>query len=400
MKILQVIPYFAPAWHYGGPVSAAYNLSKELVKMGHSVTVYSTDVPTPEYRIKENEETIDRINIRRFKNLSNGIASKHKIFLSLSMISAIRNNLKEFDIVHMLEYRTIQNVIARHYAKKHRIPYILQAHGSVETYFQKGALKRLFDCIWGYRILKDASRLIALTSAEAKQYQTMGVSEDRIIIVPNGINLSEFENLPQRGEFRRKYGLNHNLKIILYLARINRIKGPDLLVKSFAELSKEMADVKLVITGPDDGYLPILRKLLKELGSEEKVLFTGPLYGRDKLEAYADADVYVLPSRYETFPVGVLEACACGVPVIVTDRCGIADIIDGEAGLVVPYDEEHLQRALIRILGDDKIRLQFGERGKLLVREKFNWGKIAEQVEAVYQSLLTEGPEQSRSTSH
>jgi len=125
-----------------------------------------------------------------------------------------------------------------------------------------------------------------------------------------------------------------------------------------------------------------------DLKISDKVLFTGPLYGQEKLQAYVDADVYVLPSVYEIFGITVLEALACGIPVIVTDRCGLADLINDQAGLVVSYSKEQLRSALRRMLDDDKMRLQFGERGKLLVSEKFNWEKIAEQVEIVYKEIL------------
>jgi len=185
--------------------------------------------------------------------------------------------------------------------------------------------------------------------------------------------------------------LNDNQKIILYLGRIYKIKGLDLLARAFADIVKDLSDVKLVIVGPDDGYLPVLKRVIKELEAEEKVLFTGPLYGKDKLEAYIDADVYVLPSVYETFPMTVLEACACGTPVVVTDRCGIADTINGQVGLVVPYERDQLSSAISRILSNDELRQQFGEKGRLLVREKFNWSKIVDQLEDIYQAVLTKG---------
>jgi glycosyltransferase involved in cell wall biosynthesis len=131
-----------------------------------------------------------------------------------------------------------------------------------------------------------------------------------------------------------------------------------------------------------------MKRLISELGIEEKVLFTGPLYGIDKIEAYIDADVYILPSVYETFPVSVIEACACGTPVIVTDRCGIANIIDGQVGLAVPYDEDALGKAILDILSDTNKKREYGINGKLLAREKLNWSKIVEQIEAVYINCL------------
>jgi len=253
----------------------------------------------------------------------------------------------------------------------------------------KQRLKQVYDSFWGYKLLRDASKVIAITKTEVKQYKSMGISEDKIGIVPNGIDLSEFENLPGKGEFRRQYGINGNQKIILYLGRIHRIKSPDLLAEAFTCLSKDFSDAKLAIVGPDDGYLPFLKELVADLEIADKVLFAGPLYGQEKLKAYVDADVYVLPSFYEIFGITVLEALACGTPVIVTDRCGIADAIDGQAGLVVPYNKEQLQHALLRMLGDDRMRLEFSEKGKLLVRQKFNWEKIAGQVEIVYLGCLS-----------
>ena len=299
----------------------------------------------------------------------------------------MRKNIRNFDIIHLHDIRCFQSIICHHYAKKYHIPYILQAHGSVATFFQKGVLKRIFDKIWGRRILRDASRVIALTKREAEQYKSMGVSEDKIEIVPNGIELSEFENLPKRGEFRKRYGLNDNHKIILYLGRIHKIKGLDFLSKAFAALSKDFSDARLVIVGPDDGYLPTLKGIIKELNIEEKLLLTGPLYGEAKLEAYIDADIYVLPSIYETFPVAVLEACACGTPIIVTDRCGIADIIRDNAGWVVEYDKDQLQGALFKILSDEESRVRFGERGKRLVRKQFTWDKVIKVLERIYENI-------------
>lgn len=366
-----------------------YHLSRELVKRGHEVVVYTTDTIDATTRQKAKCMEIEGIKVFYFRNISNSLAWR-RYFLPLGMSFRLRKEIKSFDIIHVHGFRDFPSVFVHYHAKKHGVPYVLQAHGSVITFFQKGMLKRVFDRIWGYRILKDASKLIALTRIEAEQYKSMGVSENKIEIVPNGIDLSEFENLPQKGGFRRKCGINDNQKMILYLARICKIKGLDLLVKAFAELSKEIGNVKLVIAGPDDGYLTSLKKLVADLEISDKVLFTGPLYGEEKLRAYVDADVYVLPSVYETFPVTVLEACACGVPVIVTDRCGIADFVDGNVEYVVEYDKNQLRDAIIKVLSDERLRKRFGEEGKRLVREKFGWDKVVLDIENIYLSLLGE----------
>lgn len=387
MKILQVIPYFVPAWDYGGPLRVCYELSKELVRRGQEVTVYTTDTLDANSRVEKKEEVIDGIKVKRFRNLSNTLACKHNIFLPLDMLLVIKKELPNFNVIHMHDYRTMQNVIVHHCAKKDAIPYVFQAHGALPRIAAKQRSKYVYDAIWGRKLLEDASKVIALTEAEAERYKSMGVSKERIEIVPNGIALSEFDNLPERGEFRKKYGLNDNEKIILYLGRIHQTKGIDLLARAFAALSANFNDAKLVIIGPDDGYLPALKELINELGIEERVLFAGPLYKEEKIKAYIDADVFVTPSFYG-FPVTFLEACACGLPVITTQVGDTLDWLDGQAGLVVPYDKEQLRDALLHILGDDKIGREFGEKGRLLVREKFNWVKIAGQVEKVYQSVI------------
>lgn len=265
MKILQVVPYFYPAEAYGGPVPVTGHVTKELVQRGHEVTVYTTDTMDGSTRQKARYLEIGGVKVHYFRNLSNSLAW-HRLFFAPGMVPHLRKKIKTFDVIHLQDYRTFQNIVVHHYAKKNGIPYVLQAHGSVGAFFQKGFLKRTYDTIWGHKILRDASKAIAVTKIEAEQLKNVGVSEDKIKIVPPGIDLSGFENLPQRGDFRNRYGLNSSQRIVLYLARIHKIKGPDLLVKAFTRLVGEVSDTQLVVVGPDDGYLPALKKMVKRTG--------------------------------------------------------------------------------------------------------------------------------------
>ena len=388
MKILQVIPYFYPAWSYGGPPRNLYGLCKELVKRGHEVTVFTTDALDGQNRIKDRQETADGIEIRRFRNWSNYIAFRHRIFLSSGMIDAVRRDLQNYDIVHLNEFRTLQNLLVHHYARQKDVPYIVQARGSLVNVLAKQRLKSLFDVMGGKTLLRDARRFIAVAPLEAVQYIRYGVDEEKIDIIPNGIDLMEFKDLPPKGSFRQKHGLEAKHKVVLFLGRVHRIKGLDLLVNAFGGITGEFSDARLVIAGPDDGYLPSLKSLVHKLKLEEKVIFSGPVYGDQKLAAYVDADVYALTSSYEVFGITIFESLACGTPVVVTDRCGIADIVKDKAGLVVPYDTAMLKEALRQMLGDGKKRQQFGRDGKALVREKYGWEAIAERTEKVYQKCM------------
>ena len=381
MNILEVNHAFLQKHSAGGSTEIMYCLSKELAERGHDVTLYTSDYKSDKARIESLQQfNVEVFNFKVWLNLAG-------LYLTPNMLK-IAVKVKHFDVIHMHNYRTFQNIVVAHYAKKYNIPYVLQAEGSVITFFQKGVLKKVFDMVWGHRMLKGATKVVASSRMEASEYKSVGISEDKIVIVPFGIDLTEFEVLPESGLFKRKYGITDNQKIILYLGRIHKIKGLDLLLEAFIDVSRNLNDVKLIIVGPDDGYLYTMKRLIADLGISSNVLFTGPLYGQEKLKAYVDADVYVLPSFHEDFGLTVLEAIACGTPVIVTDRCGTADVVDGQAGLVVPRDKGQLSSAILNILSDERLRRRFGEGGRKLARGELGWDKVILDVEKIYLSVI------------
>lgn len=387
MNILYIVSGFAPAWGLGGGVRTSYELSKEMASRGHDIVVYTTDILDHKSRINYRYKNWDGVKTYYFKTISNYLAKKQFNFAPKIMYYLMRN-ISSFNIVHIHEYRTVNCTLTAYFAKKKGIPYIIQAHGSVSTTIGMIKLKKLYDLLIGHNILKNASKVVALNEMEVGQYLEMGVDENQIEIVPNGINVSDFKNLPTKGIFKRKYGIKEDEKIILFLGRINKIKGIDLLISAFSDLIQKFQNVKLVIVGPDDGFRSILERQIKDLTIENSVVFTGPLYEHDKLEAYVDADVYVLPSRYEMFPNTVLEACVCGAPVIVTDKCGISDIVDNTFGYTVIFNKEILSNSMYKILSDENLAKKFSETGVKLVKESFEWACIAKQMENVYVKIF------------
>jgi glycosyltransferase involved in cell wall biosynthesis len=391
MRILQVSNFFKPLWETGGVTKVNYEISKNLVQKGHDVTVYTTDGYKPYFGIQTNQLVkVDEIKVYYFTNLFKRVIKRTNLTFPYYLPFVLRKEIRNFDVIHIHEHRTLLAACVHYYAKKYNVPYVLQAHGSVLPHFQKQGLKMLFDIIFGYSVLKDASKLIALTDTEAKQYIQMGIDESKICIIPNGIDLKEYENLPEKGEFRKKYSIKENEKIILYLGRIDKIKGIDLLIDAFSQLKLELNNVKLVIVGPKNDYFSILNENVKNLNLNDFVLFTGPLYGRDKRAAYVDADVYVLPSRYETFPNTVLEACLCGTPVIVTDRCGISDIVvNYKLGSVVKFDKTQLKCAIVQFLNEKFKNDAFCDCVPIL-KDSFDWSSILVKIECLYKGIKEE----------
>lgn len=412
MKVLQVISSFPPAYSYGGPLNVAYRVSKELVKRGHEVSVFTTDVFDGNSRLtfQDNPMWMDGIQVYHFRNMSNYFAHKNLTFAP-KMAFALSKYIERFDVVHIREYFSFQAAVAHHYAVKKGIPYVLQAHGSLprinaqqnhkKVLQSNNRLKKIFDILVGRSLINDASAIIATSRIESDQFQDVFTDFpiDRVVHLPNCVDLEDYEDLPERGKFRRKYDIDERAKIILFLSRIHERKGADLLLASFSRLKRTVDfPVTLVVAGPDEGYLQNLKSLAKRLRIENEVLFPGLIKGRKKLEAYVDADVFVLPAkdRYESFGNVVLESLACGTPVIITNNCGVSEWIGTGVGYIINYDEKALSDALNKILRGEDLGKTLGNTGKELIKNEFGWRKGILRLEELYEDIVSEDKVQRR----
>ena len=387
MRILHVVPSFAPCFAHGGVVNASYQIAKKQVEDGHDVTVYTTDSCNERLRFEDNYNVdVDGIKVFYFKNLSNNIKNKLTIDTPVSAISHIRRTIADFDIIQIHEHRHSLAIATHRYAKKNHIPYVMQAHGSVLPFFQKEKLKDIFDRLWGFDILHDASRVFALTEVEKEQYLKMGVAEDRIEIVPLGINLDEYANLPETGNFKSRHGIDAEDRVILFLGRIHEIKGLDLLVNAFDKIRND--NVKLAIVGGDSGFKDTLDEMIEERDLQDKVIFPGVLTGRDKIEALVDCDVFVMPSRYESFTTSGLEAMACGKPLVLTRNNHIHTWVKDNVGLVCDFDEDDLSNCIETLLDNGELCREFGETGRKLIEDKYDWDKVSKHIESIYMSCF------------
>ena len=391
MKILQVTNFFKPSWESGGPARVAYGISKKLIERGHEVTVYTTDGFKSRLNVEKNKPVdVDGIRTYYFRNLSSHLA--RTMVLSIPYYSPIvaRRELRDFDVIHIHEYRMVLAVVIRHYAKKYGVPYVIDPHGSVAPYTQKGRrFKNIVGQLFGYRILKDAYKVIAGTEMEIYEQKSMGVGDEKIVLILPGYDVSYFSDLPDPGQFREKFGIKEK-KIILFLARIHKIKGIDFLVKSFSELIRNRDDIVLVIAGPDDGYKPTIKRLISELNISSNVLFTGVLDGKEKLSAYVDATMFIQPSKYERFCGSPFEAILCNTPIIVTKNTGCGDFVHKEdMGYTVDYGNvNELRNTMEEILNNLPEAHIKTQRCKQYIRSNLTWEKKIEKYEKLYQSAM------------
>ena len=335
MKILHIIPYFAPAWGFGGPVKVSFELAKRTAQKGHKVAVAATDAYDYNQRIEKLHEFIEPVEVFRFRNLNPNLAKGLNLYLPLGFKKFIIRNLKNYDLAHLHSFFTYQNIEARKFCRKYKIPYVLHLHESPIPVKEKGKLiwKKIFNAVWGKKILRDAKKILVLTSKEKDDLT--GFMPDlvrKIEILPNGIKLA-----PRK----KTIGFQKNHKTILALSRLSYIKGIDRLIEAFALLSREDPAYWLVIAGGDEAEeRKKLEKLVDRLGIKKKVRFVGHVTGQKKEKIYRSADIYALFSRYDAFGMTVLEALEQDLPVCLSKEVGVAkDVMGFKCGNLVEQSE-------------------------------------------------------------
>ena len=394
MNILHVTLGFYPAQAWGGPVKIVYQNGKELVRRGHRVTVYCTNLLDKKHKIYPAtfEREMDGMRIVYFNtwHLSCWPGTLGPIWLP-ELMAYLRCEISRFDVVHLNGYRSPMMLSVARAARGAGIPIVTQPHGSLPIIVNSLIVKRLYDWLFGSIELNGVRALIALQESERKQALAHGIRADQIEIIPNGIDPEERQNLAEPGSFRRRYGLDFRRPLILFLARINKIKGTDMLIEAFARLKDSNA--QLAVVGPDDGQLAEVQSLIQKYNLENRVILPGLLSGSDVLAAFQDADLFVLPCRVDAFPVTIMEACLMGKPMVITDTCEISHLIRDRVAEVVPFDADEFASGIERLLTDRDLYERYRANCPMLIAENFSIKAVVDRLEAVYKRVIAEkGP--------
>ena len=294
------------------------------------------------------------------------------------------------DVVHLMGHWTFVNALIYLYARWLGKPYVFCSAGALPIFGRSGHIKRLYNLLVGRNIVRNAAGHVAITADERPHFEAYGVPAAKVEVIPNGIDETAYDAGDDLPGFRERHGLG-DVPFVLFVGRLNPVKGPDLLLQAFCAAREDLPRHHLVFVGPDEGMLAGLRGTAAACGISHRVHFVGYLGGAEKARAYAAAELLVVPSRQEAMSIVALEAGAAGTPVLLTDRCGFDEVERAGGGRVVPATAEGLRRGLVRLLGEPEALRSMGANLQNLVRERYAWGSIIRQYLDLYGRILGHG---------
>jgi len=347
VRILQVTPYFAPAWAYGGPPRVMYQFARGLAARGRRVTVYTTDVLDAETRAGPAREWMDGVEVRRFANVSNTLAWRTKKYIPPGLLARLARDVRDYDVVHITDTRTALVAAAYLATRAFGVPLCVSAHGSLPgSHGLRGRIKDGYDAVFVRPMLGRAALLLAQTTHEAQLYRQFGGRDEAVRMLPLPLERSPKMIRPEPGAFRTLTGIPEGEPVALFLGRIHRLKGLDFLIESIEPLLADGA-MTLVVAGRDDGQWTEIADRWRSMLASGRIRLAGPMYGDERFAAYADADVFCLtPPHWEETSLASLEAAAAGTPVVVTEQAEIPGLTEADAGLVVAHDRHAVRSAV------------------------------------------------------
>jgi glycosyltransferase involved in cell wall biosynthesis len=309
-----------------------------------------------------------------------------RFYIPRVSLASIKKEVEGVDVIHIMGHWSVLNALVYLAARLMQKLYVVCPAGALPIYGRSKILKTIYNWIIGRRIIRDASAWIAITEDERSQFEVYGIDRKSVIVIPNGINPDDFPETDAQG-FRKKHGLG-NHPFILFLGRLNSIKGPDLLLEAFCRGQEAWPEWHLVFAGPDGGLLDSLKKSSAASAVRSRVHFVGYVGGEEKSAAYRSAQLLVIPSRQEAMSIVVLEAGITGTPVLITDQCGFNDVSAVGGGMVVAASIEGLQDGLLAMTGNpDKLKIM-GQNLLKFTREHFLWDHMVNRYLELFSRIV------------
>lgn len=379
MKVLHVNHLLDPM-SGGGTAERTFQLSHELAKMGVECTILTLDIG----RSHSRAVGIERLCIKTLPCIYS------RFFVPKASLRQIISVVENADIVQIFGNWTVLNFLVWRACLQLGKPYVFCPAGALPVFGRSNLLKRIYSYWITRGILRDAARCVCITEDERSHFLDLDADNSRIDTISNGIDPQNYYlKTPSNsiGTFRAGLGIGA-APFILFLGRLNSIKGPDLLLEAFASLANKWPAHHLVLGGPDGGMLWQLREFAIANGLIDRVHFTGFLEGEAKSAALHAAELLVIPSRSEAMSIVVLEAGATGTPVLFSDACGLGLFERRGVGTMVLADARSIELGLDGLLGQTAMLNAQGAQLKRLVLSEFQWCDQARRHMSMYEQIL------------
>lgn len=354
MKILQVCPRYYP--YIGGVEEHVRNISERLAK-NYELSVFTTD---PSGKLPK-QEVINGVAIRRFKSW----APNEAYYFSRELKKCLMENSDNFDIVHAHSYHAFPALYAAQAKDRNKLIFTPHFHGKGHSFLRN--LLHVPYKFWGKSIFMKADKIICVSNYEKGLIiNNFKVDEEKIVVIPNGVNLEEFTGLKR---------VKKSYKTILSVGRLEKYKGIQYLIEVLPLLGDDVV-LEIVGKGP---YKEKLVELAKKLNVAGRVKFFQELPRNKLLQMYVNSDVFVLLSKHEAYGLSVAEALCAGIPCIVANTSALTEWVDGENcfGIDYPISINVLKDLIIYATG---VRVN---KPKV-----FDWSEVVERIIRLYKSCL------------
>lgn len=379
MNVIRTIETFYP--NVTGPVNQAYQISFRLEQQGISSPIVTT---TFKAQHALHEEHYKGVSVTRCKPWFRFL----QYIVTPSMISQFKNA----DVIHSHNYRSFQTDLSFVMAKLFRKPFVLNTHGGLlgyDTYLKNTWVKlpyQLYDILTLKLVAKKADAIIVSSHHEKQEALKYGIAKEKIQVIPMGITVNEYS-------IDRAKRNNKTLQL-LFVGRISRNRNIEPIIRALHLLKEEKIMLRIVgdeiVTSATDkaGYLVEMKQLAKELGLEKKIMFVGAKYGKELIDEYKNADIFLYTSLSENFGQTILEAAASGLALVCTPVGIVNDIVeDGKNGFVVKGDPEEIANRILR-LRIRSLRLNLGKTLQSNIEKRYDWKGIIDKYIEIYKRLL------------
>jgi len=384
MKVYQIVENIDD--RYGGPAKSITNTVKTLKQLG----IESEILSTKQYS-HESNEVISRFKLS-WKIFP--IKGPKKIRYSKKLKLYLLNYLnQDSDIIHVHNNWNYILYLSWKVSKIKKIPLVISVRGSLYPWSlsQRKILKKIAWTLYVKKIFQQASCIHVTEFNELKAVRHLGISTP-IALIPNGVDLEEFKNLPSRTKARTELKINPTRKYLLFLSRIHPKKGLHFLLEQWGMLSSEFNEWTLLIAGEGENkeYWDQIIKIIEQYDLSNRVIFLGLLKNQERINAYAASNLFVLPSETENFGIAIAEAMACKIPVITTKNTPWKEILDCDGGWWIKLSSQELAKALIEALNLDETDLEKKGQNSFDLIQKYSWLNQGPKFSQLYKWVLEE----------